>query len=272
MPDQAQWPYSLAKARECLEGFQPPVGDFDPQGAWDHRYSVWKIVPNDRWQKTERAGVFRIRRRPEGDQTVVLHVTLCTEQGRGPAPFLHPDMPSRPEGKWKNLLTLYHVDATVTCAADRLATPKSWELRAAILTPTGQPVAGTEVRETGQVGDVIVRRRGKAERSIPAPKSLSCNWSIFDALQRLPADAAPLEFDMLEEMDLLKPGQRLTYRESVEIELKSGRLRLHGYDQLGEGILPYNYWLDDRRRLLLAIGGMRAFVFDPSAHVPEVMR
>jgi len=46
-------------------------------------------------------------------------------------------------------------------------------------------------------------------------------------------------------------------------------MRLHSFEQTGDGILPYSYWLDDQHRLLLAVGGVRTFVWDPSARLPE---
>ncbi|MBM4049677.1 MAG: hypothetical protein FJ279_31665 [Planctomycetes bacterium] len=69
---------------------------------------------------------------------------------------------------------------------------------------------------------------------------------------------------------MLKPNQRLAYRRSLELPLSDQKVKLHCFEHLGEGILPYEYWLDDQRRLLIAVSGMRAFIFDPTAQVAEV--
>jgi hypothetical protein len=199
-------------------------------------------------------GAFRIRREPAGEDAAALDVTLAAKHGG--------------RGAW-----IYRVEARLTCAVDQLATPRSWELRSLIMDPSGGIVTGTEAKEAGQVSEGTIRYRRKVERTMPAPKAFTSNWSLFDALQRLPGnDVEPMTFDLLEEMSLLKPNQRLVYRQTVETELGGQRTRLHGFEQMGEAILPYCYWLDDQRRLLIAVGGRRAYIFDPSAELPEVKK
>lgn len=249
----AALPHSLTKIKACLEGFQTPSGPFDPQGAWEHRYGVWVVLPESGFGKTSKLGVLALRREAAKGGGVALDVNLFTQQsGRG---------------TWG-----YRVQARLVCAEDRLTTPRSWELRAADLDQTGKPTEGTQVQEVGEVAQGVIRRRGKGERTTPAPKSFTSNWSLFDAVQRFAGNQVePMAFDLLEEMNLLKPNHRLTYRRSVEMELGGRATRLHGFDQIGEGIRPYEYWLDDQRRLLMAIGGLRAFILDPMAPLPEAL-
>jgi len=281
MANEPTLPRSLSKVSACLEGFTPPVGSFDPHGAWEHRYAVWVLFPAQSGSVIQRAGALRLRREPSGRDAATLDVTLSTTMGG-------------------RVGSGYYVHARLTCATDRLATPRSWELKSCMLdAATGRAVDLTETQQTGQVAGGMIRRqtvgnalrgvppsqaerngteaipylggRGKVERTVPAPKALSSNWSLFDALQRLPGNnVEPLAFDMLEEMDLLKPNQRLAYRRSLELPLSDQKVKLHCFEHLGEGILPYEYWLDDQRRLLIAVSGMRAFIFDPTAQVAEV--
>ena len=256
---RASLPHSLAKAVECLEGFQAPSGPFDPNGAWEHKYALWIVLPESQFGATRRLGGFRIKRTPASANDATLQVDLAAVLG-GRAFY----------GKGTSC---YRVSAQLTCATDRLSTPRSWDLRSMILYETNKPVPGTEARETGQVAEGMIRRRGARrakERTAPAPKAFTSNWSLFDAIQRLPGnEIAPMTFDMFEELDLLKPNQRLAYRQSIEMELGGKPVKLHGFEQIGEGILPYTYWLDDQRRVLMAIGGRRAFILDPSAEIPE---
>jgi hypothetical protein len=264
MPEQqktADLPRPLAKLGAALKEFQPPSGPFDPKGAWEHRYAIWVIYPDApgggnrlaNQSMTRVMGALRIRRQPEAG-AIMLDVGLAAKLG------------GRVAG---NCLVTAHV----TCADDPLATPRAWDLRSVTLGQDGKPIEGTESKETGQIADGMIRRRGKAERAIPAPKAFTSSWSLFDALQRLPGDdVAPMTFDLLEEMDLLKPNQRLYYRQTVEAPMGGRPVRLHGFEQIGEGILPYTYWLDDQRRLLIAVGGMRAYLFDASAELPEVTK
>ena len=47
--------------------------------------------------------------------------------------------------------------------------------------------------------------------------------------------------------------------------MRCRKLGLSCYQMIGEGLLPYLYWVDDQRRLLMAISHTRAYVFDPDA-------
>jgi hypothetical protein len=249
---RASLPHSLAKAVECLEGFRAPSGPFDPNGAWEHKYAVWIVLPESQFGKTTPFGALRIRREPAGADAARLEVSLAAIQGA-------------------NRSSCYRAEAKMTCATDRLSTPRAWELRTAIVDRNNKPIPGTEAQETGEVAGGVIRWRRKTARTMPAPKAFTSNWALFDAIQRLPGnEAEPMTFDLFEEMDLLKPNQRLAYRRSIEMALGGKPVKLHGFDQIGEGILPYTYWLDDQRRVLMAIGGLRAFIFDPSAEIPEV--
>ncbi|MCX7047506.1 MAG: hypothetical protein NTX50_18735 [Candidatus Sumerlaeota bacterium] len=250
----AKWPMTLERARPCLEGFQPPAGAFDPRGAWEHRYAIWVAYPGfpiAPIPKSAAMGELKLRRKPAGQGGFTLEAAQTTMQGNRGS-------------------TRYRVLAKMDCAEDALATPRSWELNSSSANATGQVTEETQVSRTGKVAGGRMICKGKTERILPAPKAFTSNWSLFEAIQRLPATGAqPLEFDLLEEMDLLKPGQRLTFRETVEIELAGKPLRLHGFDQIGQGVPPYQYWLDDQRRLLLAVGWMRAYIYAPPIKAPE---
>ncbi len=246
----------LAKVSACLEGFTLPTGTFHSHGAWEHCYAIWVMLPPQSGGKSHQVGALRVCRRPLAEGSFQLEVNQAARQAGG----------------W----SVHCIDARIICANDRLSTPKRWELRTVILDRKNQPLEGTEVREVGEVDGKVIRRwlfrRGdKVERTMPVPKAFTSNWSLFDALQRLVgSEIKSLSFDLLEEMELLKPNQRLSYCQSIKVELGGQSVRLHEFVQIGEGILPHHYWLDEERRLLVAIGGMRAFVFDPSAQLPEV--
>ena len=101
-----------------------------------------------------------------------------------------------------------------------------------------------------------------AEQPVPA----TSHWSLFDAVQRLPGKATrPLRFTMLEEMDLVKPDQRLEFREETDLEVGDTTLHLRGYQQIGWGVLPWQYWVDDQGRLLFAFSGVRACIYNTKA-------
>jgi hypothetical protein len=245
---QAKLPRSLAVLGDLLKTLRPPTDGFDSSGAWEHRYAVILIVPEPGGVRVNanRHGWLRLQRQPSGDGTAKLDVSLAALQGGGGF--------------------TYRVDAAITCSTDRLAAPRAWELRWRTFDAQKQLVPDASFSETGAIRDgAIVRRRGNKERTMPAPKQFTGNWCLFDALQRLPNNTSPVAFDMLEELDLLKPEQRLSFRQTIEVELGGRHVRLHGFEQVGRGILPYTYWLDDHRRLLVATGGMRGYLWDPTA-------
>jgi hypothetical protein len=81
-------------------------------------------------------------------------------------------------------------------------------------------------------------------------------------------DTAPLRFALLEDLDLLKPNHRLSFAETATVKAAGGsELKLTGYEQIGEGVLPFHYWLDEQRRLLFVLSGPRAYIYDPEARI-----
>lgn len=223
----------------ALKDLAPPTGRFDPSGAWTSQYRLWLV---QRWRG---GGSLRLRREPLSEG-VRLHVDLAVVEVSGYLRRLH---------------------AVLDCAADAFCTPRSWKLTSQNLDRNDRPTTGTAFTETGTIrgGRLEVRfakRTGKQE----VPQPVTSNWSLFDLVQRLPAEKTrPLRFAVLEEMDLLKPAQRLAFRGTQQIELGGQKLRLRGYHQVGRGVLPWQYWVDDAGRLLLAFSGVRAFLYDPNA-------
>jgi hypothetical protein len=224
----------------ALKDFAPPTERFEPNGAWTGAYRLWLV------QQWSGGGSLRIRREPMDDRGVRLHVELAVAESAG---------------------CLRRTRAVLDCASDALCTPKAWKLTSDSLDLDDKPIAGTALSETGTVADGRLEVRfGGRSRTAKLPQPWTSNWSVFDAVQRLPAGRPkPLKFALLEEMDLLKPDQRLEFREEKQIELNGRTLRLRGYHQIGRGVLPWLYWVDESGRLLLAYSGVRAFLYDAKA-------
>ena len=43
------------------------------------------------------------------------------------------------------------------------------------------------------------------------------------------------------------------------------KISLQRFEQIGHGILPYEYWLDKNHRLVIAVTGPRAYILDDNA-------
>jgi len=236
-------PLSLEALKEygAFQGFQAP-GSFDPEGAWTHTYRIWLVGGG----RDRDRGSLRIERSALANGAVTLDVALTVKQAAG---------------------NTQDTRAKVECRADPLCAPTSWQMSSVILDAQGQPIEATKVEQSATVGSegVEVTTGGVTSvRKIPRP--FTSNWSLFDAVQRLPGEAAkPLQFALLEDLELVKRGQRLSFRESTEFDFGGGTQTLRGYHQIGEGILPYHYWVDEPSRLLIVISGIRAYILGSTA-------
>lgn len=228
---------------------EPEQEDFDPNGSWQQSYVILDNAPDRRIRKMRAEGFLRIRR---------------STQAKGDLFALDVELVAR-----KQRLGSFRTAIRMTCLSDRLSTPQAWKLSTVSLDAKGEPVDLTQVEESGRIEDGEIIRKGKRVRKVEAPRPVTSNWSLFDAVQRLDGQKTqPVEFDMLEDLDLVKPNQRLSYWGTTEVELGGKTVRLVGYQQIGEGILPYHYWLDDSGRLIFAYGALRGFMFNPAAHEP----
>jgi len=226
----------------------PPQNDFDPNGAWEATYVILNNA-SGRATRLQAEGHLRLRRtEPADDGLFRLQVDLLARKQR---------------------LGSFRTTIDVVCRPDVLSTPKSWKLSTVSLDAKNEPVDVTRVEESGRIEGGRIIRKGKCVRRIEAPSAVTGNWSLFDAVGRFAGrEIEPLEFTMLEDFDLLKPRQRLTYWGTTEVELGGKPVRLIGYQQIGEGILPYHYWLDESGRLVFAYGALRSFLFNPAAAKP----
>ncbi|MBN2452544.1 MAG: hypothetical protein JXR77_19320 [Lentisphaeria bacterium] len=160
---------------------------------------------------------------------------------------------------------VFRYRATIECDADALATPRSWTLESGTFDHADEPVPESQLRQTGKLDGAnltLISAGTTRQHRIPTPAT--SNWSLFEAVRRLPrTGVAPLEFTLIEDMDLVKPDQRLEFREETSITLGADAVPLRGYQQIGRGILPWQYWVDAHGSLLFAFSGLRAFVHDP---------
>lgn len=244
-----QLPHSLDIVQECFPNIKVPEEPFDPRGEWEHKYLSW-VALRGNVGKSWAAGGLAIRRKLRTDGIVELEILQVRKQvgNRGS------DCAS----------------AVIACKDDLLSTPLSWKLDWAASDRKGNPVEYARNQLSGQLSRGSIVQRGEKVRRTKAPADLTSNWSLIDAVQRLPFDTKPISFCMLDDMELVKPNQVLSPGPEVEVELGGRQVRLHSFVQIGDGILPYSYWLDDNHRLLLAIGGLCAYLYDPSVSLPEM--
>jgi len=243
--------WSLGLYLDYLRRLRAPSLPFDAEGAWEHTYDVFPIygaldVTGKAWSAQHR-GALRVKREPvPGTRQIRLDVF-------SEVTFL--DLGTLP--------TKYQrTSAAIICRDDQLATPARWDLKSeAIGKEDGQARPLSALQETGSVeGGVVQRGPGARQLGLPDGGNVTSNWSLFDAVQRLPEDARP-EFTMLEDLRLLRREQRLVPEAPVEVAFADRMVRLHGFRQTGEGILPLHWWQDELGRVLLVLGNVRAYIW-----------
>jgi hypothetical protein len=104
----------------------------------------------------------------------------------------------------------------------------------------------------------------RTDTSLTSEPNCSCLWSLFDAVQRLPRRPdTSFRFTFLDRLRTPRRNHLLRFRETTTID----GLRLHGFEQLGEGAIPSLFWTADNGRLLLFSSGITGFVLDTNGNV-----
>ena len=257
--------FSLAHFLRALEGFEPPDEAFDPTGAWGNAYQIFECSQGMRAQ-----GTLRISREPAGRDGLDLKIEHTKRAVGGSLRF----------------------DVEMLCAADDLATPRRWTTNSVALDPDGAPIEDTRLVEAGRAvkGGVRIETHGR-NRKIDVPAPFAYHWGLFDAIQRMKPEADTIrEFTLLDRLSYqVKPGHRLAFRGSAEVELGGRKVwhetkedleigtlyrpvaaregavasKLHAWEQYGEGVLPIIYWVNEQGRLLLALSGLVGYVYSP---------
>ncbi len=243
--------FSLEAYLKKLKDFSPPRGGFDPEGVWEHTYDVYPVYGKLSKVSDKHEGKCRIKREVvDGGDSFRLDVSsevTFLDLGYG----IHPT---------RSQLTT----ARIRCKSDCLSTLQSWELESVALGGEGEARPLSKMGETGVFADGKIKLKSPKvkTREIYVSSNLTSNWTLFDAVQRLGGKEAPSgSFAMLEDLRLVRGEQCLSFDGEAEFELGGKKMRLYGYHQIGEGILPIHYWLDEEGRLLFALGGVRVYLW-----------
>ena len=211
----------------AVDEFPRTPAGFQPDGNWTNNYRIW-TCHGYRESGNETVGSFRLTRRADSKETFVLEV--------------HQEIVQTDE------LTNV-IEGTIECRNDKLASPVEWNLLSQF--------TGSDGKTISELGS---RNHGVATESVTGTTS---DWGLFEVVQRLAFDKkSSLRFDLLEGMSLSKSEHRLSYRGTFPMKTGGRNVPLHCFAQLGRGILPNEYWLDDRHRLLAVISMNKAYILD----------
>jgi hypothetical protein len=237
--------HSLAAIERGLKDFVAPGGAFDPAGTWTRVYRIWQI---ELAPPGAIGGQLTVRRAPAGNGTrLEVQQQSLMMKGYG-----------------------YLCKASIQCAADRWSTPRQWTAETWTTAPDGQIEADSRLRFAARPADGEIHFSGIHKPPIRVAAHWTLDWALIDALQRLPAaESGDSQFDLIEDCDLLRPRQRLSYVGPLTATLAGKDAELYGFCLVGTGTLPTFYWLDGQHRLLFVIRDFRALILQPEAGPQE---
>ncbi len=222
-----------------LRSFSPPAGPFDAAGSWEQNYAVYTMAG-----APGRMASLRLRRTVGPGDAVTLDVRYEK---------------AHIGGSQQTVGTLH------LRGGDRLSTPSSWSFRSATFDVQRRPIEHTALKRSAVARDgrIEIRDAGQTRRlAVSGPFTLS--WALLDAVGRLPGKKTePARFTLIDHFDQLKPRHTLQFRKTADVPVTGGKtLRLRAYDHLGEGIVPWVYWVDEAGRLLMAVSGLEGYVLE----------
>jgi hypothetical protein len=214
----------------ALSDFPLSSEDFKPDGNWVNTYRIW-TCHGYRESGNENVGYLRIKRLIDSDSSIVLKVHQEVLQADA-------------------LVNI--VEATIECRNNQLASPIQWRVSSRFIDSDSKPISQLSSNETDSAAE--------------GPNRNTCDWCLFEAVQRLKISKETFfTFDMLEGLTVMKENQRLYYRGLYPTKIGGENIPLHCFVQLGNGILPCEYWLNDHHRLLVVTSMNKAYIFDEKA-------
>lgn len=252
-----------------LRKFKLPGGMFDPNGAWQMRWTIYSCI--------------------QGPQPIG---TVAIRRGFGPVGgvSLRVNHTKQLMGGMRRLDALLHIGRREEPNSDiaRLSAPRWWSFRADVLDAAGRPIPQTRLDRRLEVknGKLEISTRqalsgepaeslGGSTSSIELPTDTSnftTRWALFDAVTRLAEQDSdvgrkPLYFTLIDHCDQIKPDQELSVRGKATVDFDGKPVELTAIDHLGRGIVPFTYWIDSSGRPLIISTGLEAYVLDLAVNV-----
>ena len=214
----------------AVDAFPSTPRDFNPADTWVNAYRIW-TCHGYRESGNQNVGFLRIERVRDSDTAFTLKVheeVLQTDAMVG------------------------IIDGEITCRSDPLASPIRWNLSSRFIGADGEGLP-----------ELLSTNRGAPTKRADR---IASDWCLLEAVQRLAFDKqTSVSFNLLEGMSLIKTDHRLSYGGVHSVNIGLEATRLHRFVQSGSGILPSEYWLNARHRLLMVTSMNKAYILDDRA-------
>ena len=207
-----------------------PSGNFDPEKNWEQTWRIW--LPY-RGKPGNGSGFISVKKVVGEDASVV---NYSVEQAISE------------NNKW-----LHHTKVDIDAKNNEQGTPIGWKSSTEYFSA---PSKGRDenISSYNENSDLAVENAGD---------DICISFTLLDTVQRMSVKGIEqLNFTLLDEGDKLKKNHILRYKGESQINIGGQLTDVKTYEQLGEGMLPWMYYVDMSGRLLLAISGMRVLVSD----------
>lgn len=231
---------------EIIPDFPPQNDQFQPEKNWVNTYRVWTCHGYRKSGNTDQ-GVLKIERLNSNTaDTFTLKVSQQIIHDMGQVNLIHAD---------------------ILCKNDQIASPLEWSLESEFIGPDGnvKPELTVDEKARNRDGNIKVKSAGFTYDRQGSEK-LSGDWCLFEAIQRFDFNKKPtITFDLYEGLSLLRENHQLFYRGLYPWQQDGKEVTLHWFQQLGQGVLPYEYWLDENHRMIMAVTLSRVYILDEQA-------
>lgn len=226
--------FPLKTFSQLLDSFELPAGEFGCSNDWTLKYDLFSLAS----KAGTRSGSLQLSK--AGSQLGVRY------RKESPGDFL-----------------MLH-DASITCRKDLLSAPEQWLLEFSQWTCAARVIRETPLCKSGRCKpDGMTVNTGRSVRSYPVNGPYSINWALLDAIQRMPRKVgfSTGNFTLFDHFDQMKPEQEIRFWKTTDVEFpRFGKIRMHAFEQIGRGILPIFYWLDERGCPLVVVSGIEGYL------------
>ena len=233
---------------EAYDEFPKAPAEFNPHGEWEHSYRIYGIHGYKTHPRSMNAtmGFLHIKRTNLTDNKLQLNITKHSMGDRG---------------------NVHELNCEMICEKDLLGTPFSWFINNTFYDYYGHERKNLSYAEKGSIerGTVNIWKQN-TRSSISLNGRITSDWSLFEALQRMDiSEPISKPFDVLFGLSVLRQEHRLSDQGKFIYAKEGDNREFHLFHEIGPGMVPYEYYLDDSHFLLAVFTMNVAYFYDPMA-------